>query len=145
MWHFWGQMKHAAAAQHHIVYTSYRKSTNVFLHTFHNGLVNRTSRSSSTKIYLPLCHTTSEWIYSNSIGRSTVFSGLKKGEKMQWISVLKIHIFLNTFLSLYSKQCGCFPKLHSFFGFCLTMSHCIVLKWNKVTKLLLHLFGVLAH
>ena len=70
-----------AAAQHHMVYTSYRKSTNVFLHTFHNGLVNRTSRSSSTKIYLPLCHTTSEWIYSNSIGRSTVFSGLKKGEK----------------------------------------------------------------
>ena len=52
-----------AAAQHHMVYTSYRKSTNVFLHTFHNGLVNRTSRSSSTKIYLPLCHTTSEWIY----------------------------------------------------------------------------------
>ena len=92
-----------AAAQHHMVYTSYRKSTNVFLHTFHNGLVNRTSRSSSTKIYLPLCHTTSEWIYSNSIGRSTVFSGLKKGEKMQWISVLKIYIFFEhpSFLCLF--------------------------------------------
>ena len=133
-----------AAAQHHMVYTSYRKSTNVFLHTFHNGLVNRTSRSSSTKIYLPLCHTTSEWIYSNSIGRSTVFSGLKKGEKVQWISVLKKYFWTPFIsLSLYSKQC--FPKLHSFSGFCLTMSHCIVLKWNKVTKLLLHLFGVLAH
>ena len=42
-----------AAAQHHMVYTSYRKPTNVFLHTFHNGLVNRTSRSSSTYKNLP--------------------------------------------------------------------------------------------
>ena len=42
-----------AAAEHHMVYTSYRKSTNVFLHTFHNGLVNRTSRSSSTYKNLP--------------------------------------------------------------------------------------------